>query len=244
LYGRPPRYFVITATDKIASVDVQEWLDARSLILDSVKQHLLRMQHRMKFQADKHRREREFAVGDRVFLRLQPYIQSSVARRSNHKLAFKFFGPFEILERVGAVAYRLQLPPESKVHPVFHVSQLKPCVGPGTQVSVALPSFDNLFQVPVHILHRRMRARGHRMISQGLVHWSGAPEEQATWEDLEDLHRRFPQAPAWGQAGFQGEGIVNDPGPSDKEGEGSPNRARPKRSKRGPKWLSDGSWVT
>lgn len=128
LYGRQPRYFGITASDKIASVDVQEWLQERQLVLDSVRQHLLRMQQRMKFQADKHRTERSFAVGDEVFLRLQPYIQSSVARRANHKLAFKFFGPFRVMERVGAVAYKLDLPPSSRVHPVFHVSQLKPCI--------------------------------------------------------------------------------------------------------------------
>jgi hypothetical protein len=71
----------------------------------------------MKSQADKHRRERVFAVGDRVFLRLQPYIQSSVARRSNRKLAFKFFGPFSVLARVGEVAYRLDLPPSSRRPP-------------------------------------------------------------------------------------------------------------------------------
>lgn len=50
----------------------------------------------MKKQADKRRSERVFQIGDQVFLKLQPYIQSSVAHRANHKLAFKFFGPFTV----------------------------------------------------------------------------------------------------------------------------------------------------
>jgi hypothetical protein len=70
LYGRQPRYFGITSADQIASSDVQDWLRDRSLILDSVCQHLLRMQQRMKRQADKHRREHVFEVGAQVFLRL------------------------------------------------------------------------------------------------------------------------------------------------------------------------------
>jgi hypothetical protein len=131
LYGRQPRYFGITASDKIASQDIQAWLNERTLILASVRQHLLRMQQRMKHQADKHRTERSFEVGTEVFLRLQPYLETSVAARANHKLAFKFFGPFYILEHVGQVAYRLDLPSSSKVHPIFHVSQLKQCVSSG-----------------------------------------------------------------------------------------------------------------
>lgn len=87
IYGRKPRYFGITATDTVASGDIQEWLHERALVLDSVKQHLLRMQQRMKCQADKKRSERVFSVGDRIFLKLQPYLQSSVLRRANHKLA-------------------------------------------------------------------------------------------------------------------------------------------------------------
>jgi hypothetical protein len=144
IYGREPRYFGITATDTVAPGDIQDWLRERTLVLDSVKQHLLRMQQRMKSQADKKRSERVFSVGDKVFLKLQPYLQSSVLRRANHKLAFKFFGPFQVTERIGEVAYKLELPSTSRVHPVFHVSQLKPCLGPGQQALPHLPSVDDV----------------------------------------------------------------------------------------------------
>jgi hypothetical protein len=161
------------------------------------------MQQRMKVQADKHRRERVFTIGDKVFLRLQPYIQASVAKRANHKLAFKFFGPFCVVDGIGQVAYKLDLPAASKVHPVFHVSQLKPCVGPGVQVSSSLPPASALFQVPVAFLQQRVLQRGNRTVVQGLVQWSGTTTDQATWENLDALNQQFPQAPAWGQAGIQ-----------------------------------------
>jgi hypothetical protein len=134
IYGREPRYFGITATDTVAPGDIQDWLRERTLVLDSVKQHLLRMQQRMKSQADKKRSERVFSVGDKVFLKLQPYLQSSVLRRANHKLAFKFFGPFQVTERIGEVAYKLELPSTSRVHPVFHVSQLNHVWGRGSKL--------------------------------------------------------------------------------------------------------------
>ena len=71
------------------------------------------------------------------------------------------------------MAYKLDLPASSRVHPVFHVSQLKQCVGDGTQVSPMLPPPVSLFQVPEHILQQRLRRRGHRTITQVLVQWSG-----------------------------------------------------------------------
>lgn len=250
LYGRQPRYFGITASDKIASADIQHWLDERTNILAAARQHLLRMQQRMKDQADKNRLERTFAVDDQVFLKLQPYIQKSIATRANHKLTFKFFGPFRVLERIGEVAYRLDLPPASRVHPVFHVSQLKKCVGSKVQVSPILPDYVSLFQVPDRVLQQRVRQRGHRAVAQVLVQWSQEPEELATWEDLELLRQRFPLAPAWGQAGFQGVGIVNDlvPPTSDAEGsnddhEDGPSDGRPTRERKKPAWLAGDTWV-
>lgn len=83
----------------------------------------------MKRQADGHKRDVEFAVGDKVFLKMRPYRQKSLARRSNEKLAARFYGPFEIEARVGVMAYRLKFPQEARIHLTFHVSQLKPALG-------------------------------------------------------------------------------------------------------------------
>jgi len=89
---------------------------------DLIQQHLHCSKERMKCQADKNRLERHFAVGDMVFLRLQPYIQTTLAHRANQKLSFKYFGPFKVIARVGSVAYTLELPATSAIHPMFHVS--------------------------------------------------------------------------------------------------------------------------
>jgi hypothetical protein len=119
--------------------DLQAWLSGRAHMQDLICQHLLRAQDYMKRQADKGRSKRDFSVGDKVFLKLQPYIQSSLMRRANHKLSFRFFGPYKIIEKIGSVAYRLELPTTSSIHPIFHVSQLK--LSPGDQqVSSTLPS--------------------------------------------------------------------------------------------------------
>jgi hypothetical protein len=143
-----------------------------------------------------------------VFLKLQPYIQSSIAPRANHKLLFKFYGPYPVLARVGEVAYHLALPEGSRIHPVVHVSQLKKAVGQNYQVPALLPSPDDVLQFPLRVLQRRLHQHGDHSVTQGLIHWSSQPESMATWEDLVELQQRFPRAPAWGQAGNQGRGNV------------------------------------
>lgn len=104
-----------------------------------VRLHLQSAQERMRRQANKYSSERSFQVGDQVYLKLQPYVQASVARRANNKLSFKFFGPYKILEKIGGAAYKLDLPPSAASHPTFHVSQLKSSLG-NNQVTSVPPS--------------------------------------------------------------------------------------------------------
>jgi hypothetical protein len=103
LYGYTPKHFGIAATD-VSSPDLSIWLQERQSMTDLIQQHLGRAKDRMKKQADKKRSERQLEIGDMVFLKLQPYVQSSLSRRSNQKLAFKYFGPYKILDRIGSVA--------------------------------------------------------------------------------------------------------------------------------------------
>jgi hypothetical protein len=105
--------------------DAKQILQERQSRLVDLKHHLPAAQNRMKLQADKRRSDRRFQVGDRVLLKLQPYVQQSVVSRPYPKLALKYYGPYEILEKLGAAAYKLNLPEGSLIHPVFHVSQLK-----------------------------------------------------------------------------------------------------------------------
>lgn len=63
-----------------------------------------------------------------MFLKIQPFMQSSLAPRANLKLAFRFFGPFPLVAKVGVVAYKLGLPSSTSVHPIFYVSQLKEAI--------------------------------------------------------------------------------------------------------------------
>ena len=201
----------------------------------------------MKQQADKKRIDRQFEVGDMVFFKMQPYVQASIADRVNQKLAFKYYGPFRVLARVGEVSYKLDFPDSSKIHPVVHVSLLKRFLKPDQQVQPTLPSVVSYLQVPEKILQRRIVDRNHKMVHQVLVQWSHSPPSAATWEDQDSLKQRFPRAPAWGQAGFQDRGIVSDQG--GKTGDHHMEKAqaeveaRPKRQVKAPTWLSSDEWL-
>jgi hypothetical protein len=147
-----------------------------------------------------------------VYLKLQPYAQNSVVNRPCRKLAYKYYGPFEILEKIGNAAYKLSLPPSALIHPVFHVSQLKEHIPDHTPVFKEIPVTLDLAgtdTVPELILDRKMVKRGNSSQMQVLIQWSHQLPTAATWEDYETLKLRFPEAPAWGHAGSQGETTVS-----------------------------------
>jgi hypothetical protein len=199
LYGHSPIHFGLVDNGQCTVPDLQELMAERQLMLQQVKLHLNRAQQRMKKQSDQGRTNRVFE-GQQVFLKLQPYCQSSVASRPYPKLAFKFFGPFTIARKVNHVAYELALPPGCGIHPVFHVSQLKPHVGSNTPVSSSVPDLSTGLQVPGQILDSKLVWRGGKALSQVLVKWSDWDVSLATWEDEAVLKQQFPAAPAWGQA--------------------------------------------
>lgn len=77
------------------------------------------------------------------------------------------------------------------------------------QVSTTVPGVDDHIQVPLRALDRRVINRGSSSIQQVLIQWSNGDEAVSTWEDEKALRARFPDAPAWGQAGFQQRGNVS-----------------------------------
>lgn len=119
------------------------------------------------------------------------------------------------MQRVGTVAYRLKLPTDSRIHPVFHVSQLKPSVGrhpPTTTLPLALSiPATNDFE-PATILATRTVEHGSTSVSQLLVQWQGRSPDEATWVDRTDFVRQFPSYSLEDKASFQGEGIVTNSG--------------------------------
>lgn len=94
-------------------------MKARDTLLTKLKGNLHHSQNYMKFQADKKRREVQLEVGELVLVKLQPYRQHSVVLRKNKKLSLRYFGPFEIIEKIGEVAFKLLLPDSTKIHPVY-----------------------------------------------------------------------------------------------------------------------------
>ena len=128
-------------------------------MLKLLKHHLKKAQMRMKNQANKHRVDRQFMVGDWVYLKLQPYKQNSLADRQYRKLSARYYGPYQVLDKVSAVAYKLALPICSQIHPIFHVSQLKKKMGSHHRQGTQLPLVGSS---SVAILDRRMVRRGNR----------------------------------------------------------------------------------
>jgi len=164
--------------------------------LDLIKKRLQAAQDRQKKYADTARRHIEFAVGEHALLRVSP-TRGVMRFGVKGKLSPRYIGPFEILERIGACAYRLALPPAlSGVHDVFHVSQLRKYLrGEGHVLDFSSLRFDRDLtyeEGPVAILDTREQVLRSKIVRYVKVQWSNHSAREATWESEEDMRRRYP----------------------------------------------------
>nr|KYP52382.1 Transposon Ty3-I Gag-Pol polyprotein [Cajanus cajan] len=212
VYGRDPPQILKYVPNSTDPVSVQEQLLQRDDVLKKLKNNLQRAQQVMKKYADQKRIARVFQVGDMVLVKLQPYRQHTVALRKNQKLSLRYFGPFPVIQKIGQVAYKLLLPPTTKIHPVFHSSQLKICHSAHNQPYVPLPLTTNEpypVMQPAAILQNRVILRGNNQVQQYLlVQWEGLDASHATWEDQTALELAFPNLNLGDKVDSNGGGIV------------------------------------
>jgi hypothetical protein len=161
-----------------------------------IRERLKITQSKQKSYADNRRKDLEFQVGDWVFLKLSPW-KGVVRFGKRGKLSPRFIGPYIITERVGDVAYRLELPEElSQVHDVFHVSMLRKYISDPSHILDSQPITlrEDLVYVeePVQILDRKEQVLRNKVIPLVKVLWRNHEIEEATWEPEEQMQQQDP----------------------------------------------------
>ncbi|XP_070014014.1 uncharacterized protein [Nicotiana sylvestris] len=161
-----------------------------------IKDRLKTAQSHQKSYSDVHHRDLEFKEDDWVFLKVSP-MKGIMRFGKKGKLSPRYVEPYRIIQRIGQVAYKLELPPEmSLVHPVFHVSMLKKVVGdPSTIVPVETIEVNEELsyeEVPVAILDRQVRKLRNKEIASVKVLWRNQQVEEATWEAEKEMRKKYP----------------------------------------------------
>ncbi|GJY77110.1 putative nucleotidyltransferase, ribonuclease H [Tanacetum coccineum] len=196
LYGRKCRAPICWDQVGERVLEGPEMIEVTNEKVAVAREKLKEAQTRQKSYADKHRRLLEFQPGEHVFLKVSP---TRGVRRFGikGKLSPRFIGPFEILERVGEVSYRLALPPQlSHVHNVFHVSLLRGYKYHHLHV-VSYPFGQiredlSYTEEPESILDRQVRVMRKKTIPFVKILWRNHPEREATWETEESIRTSYP----------------------------------------------------
>ena len=136
-------------------------------------------------------------MGDFVFLTVSP-LRGVKRFGDKGKLSPRFIGPFEILDRIGAVAYRVAMPPSlSRVHNVFHISMLQKYVSDPTHVlsyeGLELDQDLSYEERPVQLLDRKDKVLRNKTIPLVKVLWRNSKSEEATWELEADMREKYPE---------------------------------------------------
>ena len=136
-----------------------------------------------------------------VFLHLQPYKQSSLKLKGCDNIDPKFYEPYKVLQNIGSIVCKLELPPSSHVHPIFHVSYLKKVIGTNIKAQTVLPELDNQGSIilePESILNSHTCQLLSWSITEVLIEWHDMQLEDATCKPLLQIQQIFPHLKIWG----------------------------------------------
>ena len=162
-----------------------------------IRQRLAAAQSRQKKYADKNKTRREYNEGEHVFLKVSSRKGLQQSKKLG-KLAPRFVGPFQILERVGPVAYRLALPPQfANMHDVFHVSTLKDYVRHPEHIlnypNITIREDVSMEDKPVQIIDRKDQVLRGRTIPLVRILWTNHGAREATWEREDRMREEYPE---------------------------------------------------
>ncbi|GJW13358.1 putative reverse transcriptase domain-containing protein [Tanacetum coccineum] len=197
LYGRKCRTLIAWAEVGESKLFGPEIIQETTDKIVQIKERLKTARDRQKSYADNRRKPLEFSVGDKVLLKVSP--RKGVVRFGKRsKLSPRYVGPFEIVERVGPVAYRLRLPQELVgVHDTFHVSNLKKCLA---DVTLHVPLEEvkindklHFVEEPMEIMDREVKKLKKRRIPIVKVRWNSRRGPEFTWEREDEMKRKYPQ---------------------------------------------------
>ncbi|GJY03204.1 putative reverse transcriptase domain-containing protein [Tanacetum coccineum] len=206
LYGRKCRSPIMWAEVGEGQLIGPELVQETTKKISQIKDRLKAARDRQKSYADKRRKPLEFSVGDYVLLKVSPW-KGVVRFGKKGKLAPRFVGPFEIIEKVGPVAYRLDLPEElNGVHDTFHVSNLKKCLADPT-LKVPLDEIQvdaklNFVEEPVEILEREFKKLKRSRIAIVKVRWNSKRGPEFTWEREDQMKLNSMCMESWGRGSF------------------------------------------
>ncbi|GJY69619.1 putative reverse transcriptase domain-containing protein [Tanacetum coccineum] len=196
LYGQKCRSAVIWIEVGESQLIRPEIMQETTEKIIQIKERLKTTRSHQKSYADKRRKPLEFKVGDRVLLKVYPW-KGVVRFGKKGKLAPRYVRPFEIIECVGPVAYRLKLPHElSCIHDTFHVSNLKTCLAePYVQVPLEEIEIDEnlrFVEEPIEIVERDVKKLKRRRIPLVKVPWNSQQGPEFTWEHEDQFQRKYP----------------------------------------------------